>query len=191
MKTKILFSILLFSILISCSNDDVNSTNLQTSTNGVLMLKVDYTTNVFEGGKEFTFENSTSAMTITNEYITPGDFGNIKMIYQEINETLFDGSIIWMGLGQINFPQDVQAANQFAHVLTEDYITPPAGFENIFNLDNTTYDYNIMWSSVQSLVKVREYLTSNPNATVKVFLYTPSVGIGNPADWDWIIFMKN
>jgi len=45
--------------------------------------------------------------------------------------------------------------------------------------------------SVQSLVKVREYLSKNPKTPVKLFLYTPSVGAGNPEDWDWIIFLKN
>ena len=63
--------------------------------------------------------------------------------------------------------------------------------ENVFNPNNSTYNYNEIWTSVQSLVKVRQYLNSNPNATVKLFLYTPSVGIGNPAEWDWIIVMKN
>ena len=91
----------------------------------------------------------------------------------------------------MNYPQNLLNANQFDTVMTTDYVTPSAGFVNVFNPDNTTYSYNEVWTSVQSLVKVRQYLYSNPNASVKLFLYTPSVGIGNPAEWDWIIFMKN
>ena len=66
-------------------------------------------------------------------------------------------------------------------------------YYKIFNYFSvtTSASYNEVWTSVQSLVKVRQYLYSNPNASVKLFLYTPSVGIGNPAEWDWIIFMKN
>ena len=91
----------------------------------------------------------------------------------------------------MTFPQNLINANQFDSVLTADYVTPISGFENVFNPNNTTYNYDPVWSSVQSLVKVRQYLVSNPNATVKIFLYTPSVGIGNPAEWDWIIIIKN
>jgi hypothetical protein len=91
----------------------------------------------------------------------------------------------------MNYPQNLLNANQFDRVMTTDYVIPSAGFENVFNPDNSPYNYNTIWTSVQSLVKVRQYLISNPNATVKIFLYTPSVGIGNPEEWDWFIFMKN
>lgn len=157
----------------------------------LLMLKVDYLTNNFEGGKETIFSVPTSTFTITTQYNSPGDFGNIRLIYQELDEIIFDGSIIWMGTGEINIPQNILPANQFNHVLTSDYVSPRGGFENVFNPNEEDYDYSQIWSSVQGLVKVREYLNSNPNASVKLFLYTPSVGVGNPADWDWIIFIKN
>jgi hypothetical protein len=191
MRTKILTFTALILSLISCSNDNDETSNSTTNSNNVLLLKVDYNTNLFEGGKELTFANTTSNMTITNQYVSPGDFGSIKLIYQELNETLFDGTIVWAGLGQMNYPQNLLNANQFDRVMTADYVTPISGFENVFNPNNSTYNYNEIWTSVQSLVKVRQYLSSNPNATVKLFLYTPSVGIGNPSEWDWIIIMKN
>lgn len=157
----------------------------------VLVLKVDYLTNQFEGGTELTFTKSSPNFNIQPIYISPGDFGNISMIYQDINELLFDGSIVWMGKGYIKYPRNFIPANRFEIVLTSDYVIPKNGFENVFNPNNTNYDYSPIWSSVQSLVKVREYLRSNPNSTAKLFLYTPSVGVGNPEDWDWIIFLKN
>lgn len=189
MKTNILIIVAIFFTFISCSDDNDDNTPSLT-TNNVLVLKVDYTTNTFEGGKELSFAIDTTDFTITYEYTPPGDFGNITMTYQELNETLFDGSIVWAGLGQMNYPQNLLGANQFDYVLTADYALAP-GFENVFNLDNTVYDYEPVWSSVQGLVKVRQYLASNPYATVKLFLYTPSVGVGDPEEWDWIIFMKN
>lgn len=157
----------------------------------VLVLKVDYLTNQFEGGTELTFTKSSPNFNIQPIYISPGDFGNISMIYQDINELLFDGSIVWMGKGYIKYPRNFIPANRFELVLTSDYVIPKNGFENVFNSNNTNYDYSPIWSSVQSLVKVREYIRSNPNSTAKLFLYTPSVGVGNPEDWDWIIFLKN
>lgn len=191
MKTKIVIFTSIFLTLISCSNVNDETILPTTNPNKVLILKVDYNTNQFEGGKELSFSNTATTMTVTNEYVAPADFGSIKLKYQELNEKLFDGTIVWNGVGQINYPQNLLNATQFDRVITTDYVTPSAGFENVFNPNNITYNYNEVWTSVQSLVKVRQYLISNPNASVKLFLYTPSVGVGNPAQWDWIIIMKN
>ena len=191
MKTQTLTFIAFILTLVSCSKENTRQTSPTTTSNNVLVLKVDYNTNQFEGGKELTFADTASNMSITNQYVAPGDFGSIKLKYQELNEILFDGTIVWAGLGQVNYPQNLLNANQFDRVMTTDYVTPVSGFENVYNPDNTVYNYNAIWTSVQGLVKVRQYLYSNPNATVKIFLYTPSVGVGNPADWDWYIFMKN
>ena len=191
MKAKILTITIFILTLISCSKDNDDIITPSTNQNNVLVLKVDYNTNTFEGGKELSFSSTISNMTVINQYVPPSDFGSIKLIYQELNETLFDGTIVWNGLGQMNFPQNLLNANQFDRVLTADYVSPNSGFENVFNPNNATYNYNSIWASIQSLVKVRQYLISNPNATVKIFLYTPSVGIGNPAEWDWIVILKN
>lgn len=191
MKTTILTFIVISLALLSCIKDNGETITPTTYPNKVLVLKVDYNTNQFEGGKELSFVDTTSNMTVTYQYVSPSDFGSIKMIYQELNEILFDGTIVWSGLGQMNYPKNLLNANQFDTVMTEDFVTPMAGFENVFNPRSATYNYNLIWASVQKLVMVRQYLNSNPNATVKIFLYTPSVGLGNPAQWDWIIFVKN
>ncbi|MEI6091554.1 MAG: hypothetical protein WCR42_13955 [bacterium] len=159
--------------------------------NKVLFLKVDFETNTFEGGKELTFAKETETFTITNIYVPPGDFGSVKLMYSELNDTLFYGTIWWMGKGEMTYPKELLPADKFQVVLTEDYVTPKAGFQNVFKPYEGTYDYTPVWSSVQNLVKVRQYLRSNPNATVKLFLYQPSVGVGDPADWDWILFLKS
>jgi hypothetical protein len=186
MKTLLAcFALLLF----SCSKEKMETPD-NSGPNKVLILKVDYTNHTFEAGKELLFPN-TSTFTISKQYVTPSDFGSIKFIYEEVNLPLFDGSIVWNGLGSISYPTDFSPASDFSVVTTADYVTPASGFENIHNLDNTIMDYQPIWSAVQNLAKVRQYLASNPTATVKIFLYTPSVGIGNPADWDWILILKN
>ena len=182
-------TILILTLIFSCKKEVIKK--VTSKTNNVLMLKVDYLTNTFEGGKELTFNHLTDSFSIINQYKAPGDFGSIKLIYQELNETLFDGTIFWMGTGQINFPQNIQPSNQFISVNTTDTLYPINGFKNVFNPNNEIYNYSPIWLSIQNKIKVREYLASNPNATVKLFLYTPSVGIGNPADWDWIVFLKS
>src|SRR5690554_6488011 len=109
----------------SCKNID------ESGVSKVLVLKVDYLTNKFEGGTELTFTKSSPNFNIQPIYISPGDFGNISMIYQDINELLFDGSIVWMGKGYIKYPRNFIPANRFEIVLTSDYVIPKNGFENV------------------------------------------------------------
>ena len=184
MKTKLLF-LFLMGILLGCTSENI-VTDAPTQ---VLMLKVDYTTNTFEGGTILGFSRQTENFTITNKYVSPGDFGSVKLIYKELNQTLFEGSIHWMGLGKMTFPEKLEPASSFEHVITED-IRYPSGFEDVFNPDNRELDYEMPWYSVQGLVKVREFLADNPDQKVKMFLYTPSVGEGDPKDWYWVIYLK-
>jgi hypothetical protein len=95
-----------------------------------------------------------------------------------------------MGKGEMSFPTNLIEPKNF-EVAQIFNIVYPKSFENIFNPNNQTFNYTPIWLSVQHYTKVREYLESNPQANAKIFLYTPSVGVGNPADWDWIIILKN
>lgn len=192
MKSLISFLLLTSVLFTSCSKVESEKIlfNPSLTDNKILILKVDYLTNTFEGGKELTFQKSTPTFTITTDYKSPGDFGSIKLMYKEINEKLFEGTIIWMGKGQISFPTAFIDPKKFNVASTYDIIYP-IGFENIFDPNNQNYNYSSIWLQVQHYSKVREYLKSNPKAMAKIFLYTPSVGLGNPADWDWIILLKN
>ncbi len=186
MKVRVL--LLLFAVLLlGCNSENmfVDDTPGQ-----VLMLEVDYTTNRFEGGTEFHFSRSTDNFTIENEYKEPGDFGYVKLRYKELNEPLFEGTIVWMGLGEMTYPKKLEPARTFDCVLTEDFVNPVNGFENVFNPHNMDLKYDDAWFAVQNLVKTREYLRANPLQKVKLFLYTPSVGVGDPEDWYWIIYLK-
>ena len=175
--------------LVSCSGDETTTSDQQ---NKILLLKVDYTNTVFEEGTEIIVDGAaTNEFTVDTRYTPPGDFGSIQLFYREREQKIFDGGIIWMGLGVISYPNTFLPANRFETTLTADYVLPGGGFENVFNPNNERYDYQRIWTAVQNLIKVREYLRSNPNASAKIFLYTPSVGIGNPEEWDWIIILKN
>ncbi len=193
MKTKLLL-LSLFLILISCSRNNespIEEDEVTPKANKVLMLKVDLNTKTFEGGKEFTFDTQSETFTITNDYKSPNDFGYLKLTYKEINQPLFDGGIVWMGLGEMNYPTNLLSASQFEKVIEQNVISPKNGFENIFNPSNTDLNISAAWLSIQNLKIVREYLKSNPDQKVKFFLYTPSVGVGDPAEWDYIFYLKN
>lgn len=182
----------------ACS-DETNApvdNNPQTE-NKVLLLKVDLLTNAFEGGKELSFQDTTS-FTISHDYDSPGDFGGIKLFYDELNAPLFEGTIHWMGLGEMTYPQlDPPASFLSSEILV---MLPPENLREIVNytdfplpVDEWPYapDYDAIWGAVEQLHIVKDYRAANPDSKVSFFLYTPSVGVGDPADWDWFIILKN
>ncbi len=186
-------SILSFLILfISCSKDeDVIKQEVKKATleNKVLILKVDFATNTFDGGKELVFDNQTETFT-TNVVVQSNDAdgGNIKVFYQELNQKLFEGTQSWTG--QIVFPIDFLPAAAFESALTADYFLPP-NFLNIYNPNNEIFNFESAWIAIQSRIKVRNYMLSNPNQIAKIFLFTEySSGIVGPRKKLIIILKK-
>jgi hypothetical protein len=174
----------------SCRDQDENS---GTNPNKVLLLKVDYLTHQLESGFEFTFSQSPDNFTVTPNYAPPGDFGSIELVYDELNTPLFAGTIIWSGTGAQSFPaiSDMLPASSFERTGTEDLRYPEAGFEEILNLGTPVPDFDPIWSSVQDIKLVRQYLQSNTTETVKFYAYFPAVGTSEPSLADWIILIKN
>jgi len=186
MKNLYLIAIVLL-ILLGCTKDDelINS-------NRIVLLKVDYMTEVFEGGKEIILSNNspdTDTLPINVIYYPPGDFGNITLYYQPTNEMIFDGSIIWMGTGHINFPEEFDSAESFSKLETEIEQPEISEFQIIFyELNYQPIDYTEIWSAINKLEIVSDYLKSNKK--IGLFLYTPSVGVGDPNEWDWFVIMN-
>lgn len=178
---------LLFS---ACDKKDPN-TIVNPGTNKVLLIKIDYLTNEFEGGTELSFAQAGQSFSTSVTDTSASDFGSVKITYDEVGQPIFWGSIVWMGLGERKYPQTLLPASTFQDVLTNDYRVPANGFDNIYQAYMPYQDHMAAWARAQGLVKTRSYLDSNPTQVVKVFLYTPSVGSGDPADWDWYFFLKN
>lgn len=180
-------------ILISCNKDEVVSKIVEkksSTENKVLILKVDFTTNTFESGKELTFENQTTTFTaIPVVQSNQSDGGYIAVFYQELNEKLFE---VNQGFsGNITFPTDFLSSSSFNILNTLVAIPfPSSGFENIYNPNNQVFDYNLVWQSIASLEKVNQYRLSNPNATVKLFLID-EYGSLNANTKKWILILKN
>ncbi|SCY50428.1 hypothetical protein [Flavobacterium caeni] len=204
MKTPFLFLLGLMA-LAGCSADDTTSAEaLQTTearpanpknntvANQVLMLQVDFETHVFEGGKKL-FYQSAETFAIASDYDPPGDFGGVTLRYAETNEMLFAGTIIWMGTGQMTFPAGLNPAGSFATIASP--VPMPTSIETVQYTQFAYYPepmpYQAIWNAVDHLQVVAQFRASNPNGTVHVFLYTPSVGVGNPAEWDYFVMLKN
>ena len=183
---KLILLIIVLGLLISCN------TNIDEN-NKVVLLQVDYQTNVFEGGKELSFSSS-STFTISSTYQAPGDFGSVQLYYSELDELLFNGTIIWDGTGQIVYPH-IYGSSFFS--TSDDSVQMPntSLFENVmydeFAHYPDTISYSNIWNSIANLLIVEKYRDLNPDGKVHLFLYTPSVGEGNPADWDWFVILNN
>src|SRR5690606_5807004 len=136
-----------------------------------------------------------TSFTITTTYNPPGDFGDVQLYYSELNEKIFDGTIHWMGLGEMTYPTEIDAPNTFITIDEELALPSTSEFDKVmydeFAYYPETIEYENIWNSINNLEIVSSYRNSNPNGNIHLFLYTPSVGLGDPADWDWYIFVKN
>ncbi len=184
---------LLALLVAGCTDANNTAETLPIDTaNNVLLLKVDYETTTFEGGTELTFE-SDAPLTITHNYQAPGDFGGIQLYHENLEAMLFDGSIIWMGVGERTYPETLLPATSFA---TGSAMTMPAetNFEPVLYTEGLetilTTEYAAIWEAIANVTIVNTYRTANPDASIYVFLYTPSVGVGDSADWDWYVYMQ-
>ena len=157
----------------------------------LLVVQIDYETYKFEGASEqFLLSDFTTVDTLplASNYSLPGDFGNVAFNYQPKNELVFDGSIIWMGTGQLKFPT-IKSASNFSRGSQVAVRPDTTGFQFLQPAVMTqNYDLDSIWMDVAELEIVNEYLKSHKK--VGLFLYTPSVGAGNPADWNWYLFFN-
>jgi hypothetical protein len=119
------------------------------------------------------------------QYQSPGDFGNLTFIYGPTNDTVFDGSIIWMGKGVMRLPASFNAPSTFTKLSSRLARPDSSRFQRIFSMSRWVND-TLPWTTIADLRIVRNYLMANRK--IGSFLYTPSVGVGDPADWDWMIF---
>ncbi|MGH1384148.1 hypothetical protein [Kordia sp.] len=188
---KIIF-ILLITLITSCNTDDEFTT--QNEANKVVLLKVDYLTNEFEGGKELEFQAAEN-FTITSNYVSPADIGGIQLFYSELDQKIFQGTIIWSGTGARSYPESLNQPNDFA-TIDQNLELPNADVFEPVLYDQFAYypdpiDYAGIWNAISSLEVVKRYRDSNPQGKIHLFLYTPSVALGSGPVMDWYIYIKN
>lgn len=160
--------------------------------NQLLLLQVDYVTHTFEGGKVLSIDSeltSIDTIPIIVDYKPAGDFGNISLFYESEDQMIFDGSIIWMGTGERKFPTNFASVDNFSTI--ENSITKPddSDFQFIHQTySQTDIDYQPIWDAISNLKVVEDYLTSHKK--IGVFIYAPSVGVGDPNTWDYYVILN-
>jgi len=179
---KALKILVLALLLPGCTKDD---------TCKILLLRVDYTTNTFEGGHEQILSKGitdSDSIPIIVNYDPPGDFGNIRLLYEPTSETIFNGSIIWMGTGKISYPESFMDPNKYSTLSNPIDLPDISRIQQFYSYGNNQLDFSGIWESINDLEIVSEYLKSFKKITF--FLYTPSVGLGDPNTWDWFVIMN-
>lgn len=209
MRSRFTLLLVLLAISLGCSTEDQptidNNSTPSTNKPGrnipqqnvvqnkAMLLKVDYLTHTFEGGKEFIFPNNPN-FSLMWDYNSPGDFGSVTLMYAEEGLPIFEGTIIWMGLGAMSYPTSLIPASSFA---TGGALPMPNinSFQVMHYAETNYYPDPVpvaqIWDAIKNLYVVAQYRVANPDSPIRIFLYTPSVGVGNPADWDYFVLLKN
>jgi len=189
----VFISLFLFT-LSSCSEDD-DGTPLP-STPSALLLQIDYQTMAFEGGFRFNniaYDQSVGQDSFPAEvvYTPPGDFGDLTIRLMPPNQapdTLFFGTIVWSGTGAVQQPTPLVPANDF----TETDAIVPIGSVDAFNLnpyqDPDSISVEVLYNQVSQLTEVANIL-AQPGSRMAWFWYPRSVGVGEPAEWDYYLIV--
>ena len=173
------------------TESDLQETDLQKH---ILISKVDYLTFRYKGFYALNVSNklnSGNEIPFLSQYQSPGDFGYIKLFYRNTDNLLMDGTIIWSGCGHLNFPDNFRAG------LPMDNGLPYPGQSRIaFINDGGNYvtvtderELQYIWQSVSRQKEFQHYC-GNSSKKVAVYLYTPSVGVGDPADAYYLVFTE-
>ena len=173
------------------TESDLHETDLQKH---ILISKVDYLTFRYKGFYALNVTNKLNSGTeipFVSQYQGPGDFGYIKLFYRNTNNLLMDGTIIWAGCGHLNFPDNFRAGLPMDNGLPYPgqsriaFINDGGHYETVTDERELQY----IWQSV-SRQKEFQYYYGNSSKKVAVYLYTPSVGVGNPADAYYLVFTE-
>lgn len=182
--------ILIFSVLFSASACHCDQEPEKQANNKVLALKFNGNSNEFLQGKEYKFFNETERFTLLHSKEVLENETISKIIYKETNALIFKAtSTIYPTRGEIIIPEDFISADNFQRVTTDDFVSPQNGYSEMEEYDLAPTLFMELWSKVQNLEKVRDYLQSNPEQEIKIFLHKPF--LDNDKEHHWIFFLKN
>lgn len=173
------------------TESDLRPTDLQKH---ILISKVDYLTFRYKGFYALNVTdklNSGREIPFVADYQSPGDFGYIKLFYRNTNNLLMDGTIIWSGCGELNFPESFRAGQRFSNSLPYPGQSRIAFINEEGHYTTVSDDTELqrIWHTLSRQKEFRHYF-GRTSKKVAVYLYTPSVGVGNPADAYYLVFTE-
>ena len=159
------------------------------------VLVSDYLTYEFEKGALNYYRQcdgcDTDSLPFEVFYRPPGDFGDIMFSYTETGDTVFFGTIIWMGVGELTYPDNFLPSGRFGRLA--DAVRDPVSIE-YFRIDDPLdgrpeYEARAdsAWANLKGLDIVLDFAASDYR--VGIYLYPPSVGAFDPSEAKWIVFL--
>jgi hypothetical protein len=195
MKTKsiILLAMMIISPLCGICQYD---TLLKPQFINLATLVVDFDSYQFEGGTFSYYKKcidcSNDSLPFVVDFHAPGDFGGITFKIASTFDTIFNGSIMWMGAGKIYYPDSFYIGYPFT--LTDSIAEN--GTTEYFDWDGSkisiedTFLIPLADSAWESVNKIEiSNIFSEKNYRKGIFLYAPSVGAFDPSLAKWIIFL--
>lgn len=171
-----------------------NSTIIKKGYVNIATLIVDYESYAFEGGNISYYtcpDCEIDNFPISVNYISPGDFGGITFELASTHDTIFDATIIWMGTGQIYYPEefsietpftnsnvltnkpnDLRYMNEEGKVMTSEYLLNKA---------------DSAWNVIDSLEITQLFAEKGYESLI--YVYPPTVGAFDPSVAKWLIFL--
>lgn len=160
----------------------------------ILISKVDYQTFQYKGFYALNVSGKTNdgeLIPIISEYQPAGDFGFIKLYYRNTGNLLVDGTIVWSGCGQLAFPEPFRAGLPVKEAI------PFQGIEHFARLGEdgqytetvNEWEMKHIWQSVSYQKEFQHYF-GNSTKKVAVYLYAPSVGMFDPYEAYYLVFVE-
>lgn len=157
----------------------------------IAVLKLNYTDFSIQGGKMLYYDClgcTQDSVPFNVAYQEPMDFGSICLRLNPSLDTVFSGSMIWMGTGVIDFPTNFNASMPF--MSGNSVIQAPNNIQ-LLNQQGQQFNnatiINQCWNTVSTLEITESF--SNFNYHAAIYLYTPKVGLTDYNYAKWIVFL--
>ena len=177
-------------------SDDFTQSDLKESDlkKDILISKVDYLTFQYKGFYALNVSGKIKdgeLIPVVSEYQSPGDFGFIKLYYNNTDNMLLNGTIVWNGCGALTFPESFRAGLPVSEGI------PYPGIEHFARLNedgtyietNNEWEMQHIWQSVSYQKEFQHYF-GNSTKKVAVYLYAPEEGLFNPYSAYYLVFTE-
>ena len=193
MKHAILIINMLLWFVLAASGQ--NDTIIKSGYVNLATLVLDFQTYQFEGGHMAYYQCpdcATDSMQYFVDYLPAGDFGGISFTLNQEQDTFFDATIVWAGMGGINYPTNYSLSAPFIY---ESNAVPEPGNIKYLGINGEKIDEgdwlfelkDEVWPAVDSLSITNLFAEEDYKAVV--YFYPPSVGVLDPSVAKWIVFL--
>lgn len=191
---KLKATFLLTGLLYGLYSFGQNDTIIKDQYVNIATLVVDYSTYSFEGGDMAYYSCSGCAgdsIPFTIDYEYPVDFGGVTFTLTPLQDTIFDASIIWAGMGKIRYPSQFSKQSLFTD--SNSTVNRPRDLRYINTNGHAISDTALLkradsaWNVINSLEVTSRF--AQKGFETAIYLYPPTVGMFNPHVAKWIVFL--